>query len=164
MKRLIMTIIGFFFLFSAISQSVLPETFSTSGDHFTGTNAGLSFTIGEPIIETISNTTNILTQGFQQTNYTITSLKEFPDFGDQILVFPNPVSNTLQVCIDGELENSNLNMELIDDTGKILITDTFSKTDLSYLLNMREYPRGNYFLRITNKKEGLVNSYKIQKY
>ena len=145
------------------AQSVEPEVNATSGGHYTGTNAQLSWTIGEPVIETVSNTNNIITQGFHQANYDITSIKENPDLGFNISVFPNPVSNTLQISISGNVNNSNLKIELIDITGKILINEKVAGTTGNHQLNLNEYAPGSYFLRITNEKEQLINSYKIQK-
>jgi len=49
-----------------MAQSVSPEVVSSAGDYFEGTNASLSWTLGEIATETYSNGTNILTQGFQQ--------------------------------------------------------------------------------------------------
>ena len=145
------------------AQSIAPEINATSGGHYTGTNAQLSFTIGEPVIETVSNTNNIITQGFHQTSYDITSIKENQDMGYNISVFPNPVGNTLQISISGNVDNSNLKIELMDITGKILINEKVAGAIITHQLNMREYATGSYFLRITNEKEQLINSYKIQK-
>ena len=163
MRKILLILSGILFCFTGISQSVAPEVYATSGGHYTGTNAQLSWTIGEPVIETVSNTNNIITQGFHQTNYDITSIKENPDLGYDISIFPNPVSNTLQISISGNVNNSNLKIELMDVTGKILINEKIAGTIITHQLNMREYAPGSYFLRITNEKEQLINSYKIQK-
>ena len=169
MKKILLILTGILFCFTGISQSVAPEVYAKSGGHYTGTNAQLSWTIGEPVIETVSNTNNIITQGFHQTSYDITSIKENPDLGYNISVFPNPVSNTLQINISGDVDNSNLKIELMDITGKILIIERWFSPPFGgaggglYQLNMKEYATGNYFLRITNEKEQLINSYKIQK-
>ncbi len=48
--------------FSGYSQSVI----STAGKSATGTNVQLSWTIGEPVIKTLTGSGVILTQGFQQ--------------------------------------------------------------------------------------------------
>ncbi|MBW8050353.1 MAG: T9SS type A sorting domain-containing protein [Cytophagales bacterium] len=89
----------------------------------------------------------------------ITSIKS----ADNIKVYPNPVNNTLQVNINGTVDNSTLKIELMDITGKILIDEKIAGAIITYQLNMREYATGSYFLRITNEKEQLINSYKIQK-
>ncbi|MBW8051860.1 MAG: T9SS type A sorting domain-containing protein [Cytophagales bacterium] len=163
MRKILLILSGILFCFTGISQSVSPEVYATSGDHYTGTNAQLSWTIGEPVIETVSNTNNIITQGFHQTNYDITSIKENPDLGFNISVFPNPISNTLQININGDVDNSNLKIELTDITGKILTNEKIAGTVITYQLNMREYATGSYFLKITTEKGKLINSYKIQK-
>ena len=163
MRKILLILSGILFCFTGICQSVAPQVYATSGDHYIGTNAQLSWTIGEPVIETVSNTNNIITQGFHQTSYEITSIKENPDLGYNISVFPNPVSNTLQINISSAVDNSNLQIELMDITGKILINEKVAGTIITHQLNMREYATGSYFLRITNEKEQLINSYKIQK-
>ena len=48
------------------AQSVSPEVVASAGDYFEGTNASISWTLGEIATETYSNGTIILTQGFQQ--------------------------------------------------------------------------------------------------
>ena len=162
------TVISVISIINVISgQSIAPEVNATSGGHYTGTNAQLSWTIGEPVIETTSNTNNIITQGFHQTNYDITSIEESLDLGYNISVFPNPVSDILQISISGA-DNTTfhlciLKMELMDITGKILINEKIAGTTGNHQLNLNEYAPGSYFLRITNEKEQLINSYKIQK-
>ncbi len=48
------------------AQSVSPQVVASSGDYYQGTNASLSWTLGEIATETYSNGSTILTQGFQQ--------------------------------------------------------------------------------------------------
>ncbi len=48
------------------AQSVSPQVVASSGDYYQGTNASLSWTLGEIATETYSNGSIILTQGFQQ--------------------------------------------------------------------------------------------------
>ena len=66
MKRIILTMLGTVFWFSAFSQSIERQVFASSGGHGQMPNAGLCWTIGESVIVTISNGNNTLTQGFQQ--------------------------------------------------------------------------------------------------
>ncbi|MCH8318910.1 MAG: hypothetical protein IIA88_10535, partial [Bacteroidetes bacterium] len=51
MKKILLILSGILFCFTGISQSVAPQVYATSGGHYTGTNAQLSWTIGEPVIE-----------------------------------------------------------------------------------------------------------------
>lgn len=64
----ILTMLLVFVLLSSLlkAQSVSPQAVASSGDYYQGTNASLSWTLGEIATETYSNGTTILTQGFQQ--------------------------------------------------------------------------------------------------
>ena len=169
MKKTLLIAVGIFSFNCMYSQSISPEVYSSSGGYYTGASATLSWTIGEPVIETVSNTNNIITQGFHQTNYEVTSVSDNPDLGFNISVFPNPVSNTLQISISSLVDNSTLKIELMDIMGKTLIKERLSTPPLGgtgggfYQLNLSGYAPGSYFLRITTEKGELINSYKIQK-
>jgi hypothetical protein len=65
MKRLL-TIIFICCLSTTWAQSLSPTVIASSGGYFEGTNASLSWTLGELATETLDNGSNILTQGFQQ--------------------------------------------------------------------------------------------------
>src|SRR5205809_516590 len=62
------------FLFIAFSvsvtrlgaQSITQDVIATTGDSYTNTSAILSFTVGEPMTETLIGTNKMITQGFQQ--------------------------------------------------------------------------------------------------
>jgi Leucine-rich repeat (LRR) protein len=56
-----------------ICQSINPELTSTSGEYSEGTRISLSWTLGEPATETMTNGHIKLTQGFQQPLFTIYS-------------------------------------------------------------------------------------------
>jgi hypothetical protein len=65
MKTLIL-ILSFAIVGYANAQSLSPTVVASSGDYFTGTNASLSWTLGEIATETFTSGNYILTQGFQQ--------------------------------------------------------------------------------------------------
>lgn len=163
MAKILLILLGVMSCSISMGQLVEPKVYAASGGHYTGTNLQLSFTIGEPVIETVSNTNNIITQGFHQSNYDVTSIEKNSDLGYEISVFPNPVSDILQVHITSTVTRSALRIELVDITGKILINQKIARTTDVHQVNLNEYARGSYFLRITNEKEQLISSYKIQK-
>ncbi|WP_340075629.1 T9SS type A sorting domain-containing protein [Leptobacterium sp. I13] len=70
MKKIIVPFLLFCFLFyfKTQAQSLQPQVFSTSGEQYKNPSLLISWTIGEPFIETLKDTNNnyILTQGFQQ--------------------------------------------------------------------------------------------------
>ncbi len=67
MKVLVLFILCLPFL-GVNGQSLSPTVVSTAGDYYTGTAATLSVTIGEPVIETYTSGSVILSTGFQQSD------------------------------------------------------------------------------------------------
>jgi hypothetical protein len=66
---LVMTICAAFSVFAS-GQTLSPTVISTAGDFYTGTSAMLSITIGEPVVETYTSGSNVLSTGFQQSDLT----------------------------------------------------------------------------------------------
>jgi len=70
------------------------EIIANSGQFGNGSEGSLSWTLGEPITESTSGPTNILTQGLQQDFERFVGNSEtYQD--DQILIYPNPFTNEI---------------------------------------------------------------------
>ena len=145
----------------AYSQSISPEIWAASGEYFTGTNAALSWTIGESVIETFSGTNAILTQGFQQSLYTITSIEETPDNKYQLSVYPNPAAESLTLSKGEGTKQSILNIELIDINGKRLFNDHIEGTTKQ--IDLSKYVSSIYFIKVYDENSKLLKTFKIQK-
>ena len=100
----------FFALFWCLSPNIsfaqdyetALQVISTSGK--TGTQGGLTFhyTIGEPVISTLSGNTRKLTQGFHQPEFGTVSTYN-PGLADwDIEVFPNPTADALTIRFSDE--------------------------------------------------------------
>ena len=74
------------FLLSGIAVHA-QELVSTAGSYGETSSGSLSWTIGEPVIETITNGTNTLTQGFQQSKLTVTAINELKVSGIELSVY-----------------------------------------------------------------------------
>ena len=109
MKKVIFTISAvFIYLFSFSQTPVNLEVISSAGDYFAppGSNVTLSWTLGEPVIETFApnGSTVVLTQGFQQpsTNqagkYTIDGYVTYDNTA------ANPLASTKMVLVNSELK------------------------------------------------------------
>lgn len=95
------------------------EVITSAGDfHSTGSHS-LSWTIGEPVIETFSAGSSVLTQGFQQPILISVSIYENPELNFDISAFPNPTSDYLNVVISGG-NYDDMIYSLFDVTGKLL--------------------------------------------
>lgn len=130
---------------SLLSQTLEPEVITTSGGFGENSNASISWTIGEPVIETFQDTGAILTQGFHQTNLTVVQVEKINTEILTCSVFPNPTSDHVTVKIEN-VNNEIVSLELYDAKGVIL----FSKTVTEQITNIdfSDYQTANYFLKV----------------
>lgn len=133
---------------SVFSQQISPEIISSAGDHFENDNVSISWTLGEPVISTL-NGEYILTQGFHQDFYIITSVDEIelPDF--DIKIFPNPTPDFLNLQMN---QTSNIKSEyiihLLDSKGNLLHEIKETGGIINSRINLQQFERANYFIRI----------------
>lgn len=139
-------------------QTVFPEVFSSFGGAARNTNVDLTFTLGEPLYETVTNNSSILTQGFNQISK-VTGVDALPTFDFVILAYPNPTASIINLKIQSDKFNG-LDLSLMDVQGRVLLVKPI-KTNLESI-NLTGFAGGIYFLKLTNKGK-LVNIIKIQK-
>ncbi len=161
MKKIIFLFFPVATTFMATGQSISPEVIASAGTHFTGSNAQLSWTIGEPVITTVSNGSNIITQGFHQTLLNVTAIEEQSNAGISVNVYPNPVSDLLNISFTNNLKD--LQLELFDMNGKLLQANKIGSAQGTAQVSMAEYARANYLLRIYAIDGSANYTYKIEK-
>jgi len=130
-------------------QSLSPSIVTSAGGSMLNSEVSLDYSICEPIIETMSNSDVMLTQGFEQPEITLTSILEYPEF--DLRVFPNPTASSVNIISD-----QTFSLELLDLKGAILTT----RNDIQ-LLDLSSFPSATYLLRITINSK--TNTYKIIK-
>lgn len=131
------------------AQSVTPEVVAASGGYFTSVNAQLSWTLGEPVIDTWDNVTATLTQGFQQSTYYVSGIN---DLDDDILVtvFPNPSAGMVNVSISGTAHRYT-QAYIINTAGqKVAQASLSGRTTVS--LDLSGFASGTYVLSILDEK------------
>ncbi|PCH67150.1 MAG: hypothetical protein COC01_06380 [Bacteroidetes bacterium] len=162
MYRPIIFLIFCFFTVNGIGQSLSPEIATTSGDFSEGTNATLSWTIGEVMIETYNGSYALLTQGFNQPDSiesTIGINRKLLDITN-FKVYPNPTHN--KIIIEYSLERDNrVEISIYDIIGKKLqniVNKSQNKGDYYYTFDFKEFDfqAGNYFLKIVLANEVVV--------
>lgn len=136
------------------------QVISSAGTTVKNATLELSWTVGEPVIETFTGTSNILTQGFHQTRLVVTTVDpvEFP--GLSLIVYPNPVSSTLRLEIKGEMTN-NISYCLFDFNGKLMLNKQVE--NLPELINMEIYAPGAYLLKVFRETDLPLRTFKIVK-
>lgn len=161
MKKIVLTLLPLAGAALVSGQSISPQVIAAAGTHYAAGNAQLSWTVGEPVITTVSNGSNTITQGFHQTLLSATAVEEQTVAGINVNVFPNPVQDMLNVNITNNLKD--LQMELFDMSGKLLQARKIGAAEGSVQVNMTEYARASYLLRVY-AADGSVNyTYKVQK-
>jgi hypothetical protein len=123
-------------------QVTSPSVVSSSGDSYSNGNVIMDYTLGEIVVETHTNSTTILTQGFHQEILKITT--EVVNIDIKTKVYPNPTTNFLIVELE---KNVNADILVYDINGKIVIKDRLNneqqkQLDFSFL------KQGNYLLHI----------------
>ena len=123
-------------------QVATPSVVSSSGDSYSNGNIIMDYTLGEIVVETFSNTANILTQGFHQGVLKV--ITAVLDIGIKTKIYPNPTTNFIII----ELEK-NVNAELLvyDINGKIVIKDRLNNEQQKQL-DFGFLNQGNYILHI----------------
>ena len=160
MHRPLLFFLSLLFCSWGYSQTTSPEVIATSGEHFIGANAQLSWTIGELMIETYSTGSNQLTQGFHQINLTITAVedlaKAFP-----LKVYPNPTKDLVHIEF---LESpSSISVIVSDAHGRTLILKKAFQPLRTETFNLSSYATGAYFLQVRNEEQQVIKTFKILK-
>ena len=97
MKRILIFALGMIGFWPVLNAQ---KVVSSAGEHNTIGNIQVSWTLREPVIETVSGGNSILTQGFHQTKLMVTPvLSIFENM--QIKVFPNPTNEFINISLKG---------------------------------------------------------------
>lgn len=141
---------------AALAQSASPEVVSAAGGAHANANASISYTIGQPVFETVAAGGNTLTQGFQQPWADVST--EVPATAAAgISVYPNPTRHIMHVVYPGVTQGQRY--ELRDADGRLVLTDRIQRQDTE--LDLSTYATGLYTLRLLDATERTVNIFKI---
>jgi hypothetical protein len=155
MNRLSLLILFLFIVQAPGAQEIV----SSGGETQKVSGYEVSWTIGEPVTETLSGSANILTQGFHQPKLSVTPVSEFQKSGIELKVYPNPTSDFVIIQTNGLTEN--LRYLLFNINGKLLENEliTSEKTKM----NLKNYSGGQYVLKLICNSNQPVQNFKIIK-
>jgi hypothetical protein len=114
-------------------------------------------TVGEPITETFSTGSNILTQGYQQSRWTAVSIFELNENEINISAAPNPTKDFIYLYVDNY---KNLKFQICDIYGKILKESTVYSDET--MLTFSGLPSAVYVLNICQNTR-LIKTFQIIK-
>jgi hypothetical protein len=137
-----------FSLFATISVSA-QEVVSTQGDSYSNASASIDFTIGEVVINTGTDGTNDLTQGFHQTNWTFLGVEDFAT-NYEAIIFPNPTQDILNIRTS---TFENVTYTLYDAQGKLVMQNIISAVQTP--IQVSQLAPGAYSLTLNNDTQNL---------
>jgi len=135
------------------------QLLGSAGGTYYNTSYQLDWSIGEILTETYTGSQNSLTQGFHQSNFTITAIAQMKDSPYEITAFPNPTTDYVILKIESE-KFIDMNYLLTDITGKVLQESKVGNN--TQLINLTGLASGVYFLAAQTKKK-TVKTFKIIK-
>lgn len=149
-----------YFIYLGLTISLMinaQEVVTTSGGSLTNNNTVANWTIGETIIETISDNNSSVTSGFNQPGLKITTLVESIKSKIELSIFPNPTFQFVNIKYDGQLP---IKARILTIDGKVLSSSEIKKQPLQ--LDFSDKKNGVYIIEITDKS-GISNKYRIVK-
>ena len=149
------------FFLCSISFCNAQEVISATGRSVENAGYQLSWTVGEPMVETFSSENSALTQGFHQSKLAVTAIDQLSIGNLKLKVYPNPFSEELSIETQTNGLEMEINLVLYDVTGKMLyqkkIMDPLEK------ILMKQFPSGNYMIRFYSDRMLPLQTFKIVK-
>ncbi len=155
------TILALGLCFGLNAQSIEPQVVGSTGAHYTSTGAQLSFTAGEVMIETVTATNSMITQGFHQPESSGVGIADNGAGKIKVNVFPNPTFDQLNIRLEDH--SQNFEVMIFDVQGKQVHKSTYKENDSQKQINVQEWAAGSYVLKLISKDNKHTASYKLQK-
>lgn len=145
MPKLYALLAACFLINQTHAQTTTPEVIATAGDHYDNGTNSVSWTLGEPVIQTVSDGNNTLTQGFHQTNLLVDAIGDVaPE--STIQVYPNPTADN--ITIKAEAAGDYESAQLYDASGRLVWAQNESTAPLQSIIDMTSMANGLYVLKI----------------
>ncbi|MBL7827894.1 MAG: T9SS type A sorting domain-containing protein [Saprospiraceae bacterium] len=162
MNRLF-TLLFLSFPFLAFSQSyaLLNQVVASGGGSGAQGNYDIVWTIGEPVITTVSNQQHMLTQGFHQPNLLASvSTWDLNLTAFNFEVYPNPTTDFLNLTYKLQPENK-LSFQVFNAAGRAYGPIESLTSVGTHTLDCINWPAGVYYLMVFDQKSAKAASIKI---
>ena len=145
MRKHVLTCCSIFVLIAANAQEVV----STQGESYSNASGSIDFTIGEVVINTNSNGSNDLTQGFHQTNWNFVGIED-QDPAYIVSVFPNPTQDLLTIRTTSF---EKMVCQFYDAEGKLVLQQNLTAEQTS--IPVSHLATGSYSLILSNGTQNI---------
>ncbi len=146
------------------AQSIAPQSVNSGGSKMSQLNGSLSFTVGELVVLSQTDSQgNTLGGGFSAgATITTASIQETDAKVIDVNVFPNPTSDLVNIRINhSKLEQVVLYVS--DLEGKELYYGKYAAISNTIGINTSAYAPGIYILSLKNNSNKVLGTYKINK-
>jgi hypothetical protein len=146
------------------AQSIAPQSVNSGGAKMSQSNGSLSFTVGELVVLTQTDSEgNTLGGGFTAgATVTTVSIQEPNAEVLSIKVYPNPTTDLVNI----QINHSNLEqvfISIFDLQGKEVYNGMYAGISNLIGVNTSTYTPGTYILFLKNKNNQVLGTYKIIK-
>jgi hypothetical protein len=149
----------FVFLVALALGVIAQQAVVSSGNYHENSAGSVSWGLGETVIQTFSTENAIITQGFQQTRLTITSVSEMPGLSFSVTAYPNPTHNFVNLKVERE-NVEDIKYDIYDLNGRVVLKGIMESNPAQ--INFSDLRPGVYIIRLTeNNKE--LKSFKVVK-
>ena len=159
-KKLICLVSAVFFFCAIKAQETERSILSSAGNISQSSSLEISWTLGETAVPTFSSGNITSCLGMQQGSALDPVSSVLKNELSGISIFPNPTTSLTRVNSES---SRNLEYDLFDLFGRRIFSTYTSVSQSSLLIDMQDFPTGNYFLRITDVETQEFTSLKIQK-
>ncbi|MES2764810.1 MAG: T9SS type A sorting domain-containing protein [Bacteroidota bacterium] len=148
-------------------QSIETEIIASSGENVEvwSSDLLLSWTIGESVVESYTDGSILLVQGYHQPAMKITPLIAVSGFKDIISVYPNPATDFIVISLKknaAEHPIEKVKILLQDLGGRLVHQAEFASRE--HRIDVQLLANGMYILRLMNAEDNsFIGSYTIEK-
>ncbi|MBK6994318.1 MAG: T9SS type A sorting domain-containing protein [Lewinellaceae bacterium] len=159
------TILSLFFLlsFSCAAQQfdICMDVMASSGGQGNQLNRHISWTIGEPFVQTLHGAGYAFTQGFHQPDPCGKDLVRTSDLADWgMSLFPNPTEGLLTLRFSPE-KRGHLLGSVFDMLGRPVLTNQMLSSPEGSLIDASSWPPGVYFLLLKEPTSQSTATFRI---
>jgi hypothetical protein len=147
------------------AQSIAPQSVNSSGTKMAQANGSLSFTVGELVVLSQTDSQgNTLGGGFTSgATLTTASIQETDTAVLDVSVFPNPTSDLVNIRINHS-SIEQVVVSITDLQGKEVYSGKYAGISNTIGINTATYSLGTYVLSLKNKNNQVLGTYKIIKH
>lgn len=147
------------------AQSIAPQSVNCGGTKMTQTNGSLSFTVGELVVLSQTDSDgNTLGGGFTAgATLTTASIQETDAAVLGVSVFPNPTSDLVNIRINySSIEHVVVSIN--DLQGKVVYNGKYAGVSNVIGISTASFAAGTYMLTLKNLNNQVLGTYKIIKH